>query len=105
MDSAGKRVTKQPVRLIDQILQPEILNTPGSNMAPIVTTSPATESTNSVSVSSGQSAPKTTISEETIQKMFAQLLANQRTEIRGIREDMTTHDDPVGSMFGKVAGS
>lgn len=96
MDSAGKRITKPPVRLIDQILQPEILNLSESNMAPIVTMSTATGPTDTLSVSSGQSAPRTTTTDETIQKMFVQLLANQRANdagIRGMREDMTAQWD------------
>lgn len=96
MDSAGKRTTKPPVGLIDQILQPEILTPSESNMVPIVTTSTATGPTDTLSVSSGQSSPMTTTPDETIQKMFAQLLANQRANdagIRGMREDMTTRWD------------
>jgi len=96
MDSAGKRVPKPPVRLIDQVLQPEILTPSGSNMAPIVTTSTVTASTDTVTMSSGQSAPRMTTPDETIQKMFAQLLASQRSNdagIRAMREDMTTRLD------------
>lgn len=96
MDGAGKRVTKPPVRLIDQVLQPEIVTHSGPNMAPIVTTSTITASTDTVTMSSGQSASRTTPPDETIQKMFAQLLASQRSNeagIRAMREDMTTRLD------------
>lgn len=96
MDSAGKRITKPPVRLIDQVLQPEILTLSGSSMASNVSTSITTGSTDTPTVSSGQSAPRATTSEETIQKMFAQLLASQRSNdagIRAMREDMNTRWD------------
>jgi len=96
MDGAGKRITKPPVRLIDQVLQPEILTSSVFNMASNSSTSTATASTNTVTVSSGQSAPRTTTPDETIQKMFAQLMAGQRSNevgIRAMRDDITNRFD------------
>jgi len=94
MDSAGKRITKPPVRLIDQVLQPEILTSSVVNMASNSSTSNATASTNTVTVSSGQ--PRATAPDETIQKMFAQLMAGQRSNevgIRALRDDITNRFD------------
>jgi hypothetical protein len=65
-------------------------------MASNVSTSTTTGSTYTPMVSSGQSASRATTSEETIQKMFAQLLASQRSNdagIRAMREDMNTRWD------------
>lgn len=94
MDSAGKRITKPPVRLIDQVLQPEILTSFVVNMTSNSSTSNATASTNTVTVSSGQ--PRATAPDETIQKMFAQLMAGQRSNevgIRAMRDDITNRFD------------
>lgn len=96
MDSAGKRITKPPVRLIDQVLQPEILNPSGSNMAPIVTTSTVAAVTDTPTMSTGQSVTRMSSSEDSIQRMLAQLLAGQRSNeagMRTMRDDMTTRFD------------
>lgn len=81
MDSAGKRVTKQPEPLTYvNILQPEIRTQ--SNKIPVTTTSIATLSTNAVSMSSGQSVPITDTTErdqKQIHAMFTQLMAEARS--------------------------
>lgn len=80
MDSAGRRVSKPPDRLTyNNILQPEIRTQP--SMAPAVTTSTPSISTNTVTPSSGQPVPPTdTIDrDQKIHAMFSQLMAEARS--------------------------
>ncbi|KAL4136181.1 hypothetical protein QTP88_007745 [Uroleucon formosanum] len=103
MNSAGKRVTKQPEPLTYvNILQPEIRTQ--SNKIPVTTTSIATLSTNAVSMSSGQSVPITDTTErdqKQIHAMFTQLMA----EARSSKAERTKDKQELMSRFDQCLES
>lgn len=90
MDSAGKRITRPPNRLIDQVLQPEVVHSPDTNMANNDKISSANGANDTSIMVSGQSAPRTQAPDDPVQEMLKKIMAGMQTEARKTKTNMET---------------